>query len=495
MRCIVVGSGITGMTAALLLARQGHAVTLLEAAPRPAPLLRGFGREGLHFDTGFHYGGGLHPGGLLHRWLNTLGVLHKLAPLQTAHDAHEDHFYFAETSRPFVLPTGTEKLAKRLDDQFPGQGLVMRQLLTQTEEVLAHSPYTNPECLNEPAFWHGAQHSVEQHLAGMNFPPQLALMLGMRCLLYGTQPSQAAWEDYALVAGPYFQSCGTWLGGGAALTEAFLQCLREANITIRCHATVSALVTEPGKSIHAVALQDGTVLPCEQCVFTGHPRQLEALLPKGRLRPAYYTHIRSLPETWPALMLFAETYSLAAGHSRYLLPPQQHCHDDGFFLPEDASHPLIYLSCGYPQPESSQPERIPLLVMAFMRPDILPAGNPQPRPSSYLSFKKNAVARLSSHVEKRCPELRGNWRILAAATGMTTRQWVHGSTGSLYGLCHDMQNMPLLPLTRVPGLFLAGQNILLPGVLGGIISAALAVGFAQGHDAVLKEFRSCTNDA
>jgi all-trans-retinol 13,14-reductase len=52
-----------------------------------------------------------------------------------------------------------------------------------------------------------------------------------------------------------------------------------------------------------------------------------------------------------------------------------------------------------------------------------------------------------------------------------------------------MTEIPLLPLTRIPGLLLAGQNILMPGVLGGIISAALAVGFALGHDSALEEFR------
>lgn len=45
MRCVVAGSGITGLTVALLLARQGHDVAVLEAGPRVAPLLRGFGAK------------------------------------------------------------------------------------------------------------------------------------------------------------------------------------------------------------------------------------------------------------------------------------------------------------------------------------------------------------------------------------------------------------------------------------------------------------------
>lgn len=70
----IVGSGITGMTAALLLAQQGENVTILEASPRPAPLLRGFSRAGMHFDTGVHCVGGLGEHGLLRRWLKALHV-------------------------------------------------------------------------------------------------------------------------------------------------------------------------------------------------------------------------------------------------------------------------------------------------------------------------------------------------------------------------------------------------------------------------------------
>ncbi len=113
--------------------------------------------------------------------------------------------------------------------------------------------------------------------------------------------------------------------------------------------------------------------------------------------------------------------------------------------------------------------------------------------ANYAAYKAQAVQELIALAEKRCPQLRGKWKVLDAATERTMQQWVVGSRGSLYGMQHRLQDMPLLSVTRLPGLFLAGQNILLPGVLGGIISAALAVGFSQGHDTVLKEFRACVN--
>jgi len=486
MSCVVVGSGITGMAAALLLARQGQAVTLVEARPQAAPLLRGFRRDGLYFDTGFHSGGGLHEGGLLRNWLKALGVDASLRNISTR---HTDIFHFADGCS-YALPSGHADVLGAVERQFPGSGPGMREFLKQMDTVLAHSPYTNSIVRHEPKFSFNKQRSVTQCLEAAQFPSHLRAMLGTRCLLYGVPPHQAGWDEYALVAGPYFQSNGTWDGGGAALADALLTALRHAGVQLRCGATVTGLDATPDKGMRAVYLEDGAQLPCKQCFFTGHPRQLDTLLPKGLLRPAYHKRIRALPETQPALLMFAETHAdvLRDDESVYLLPAAD---APDLFPCADEPEPCVYLFCS--RAENTQ-RRKAVCAIALMREGQVMPGNPKPRPQSYTAWKQEAVARLTRYIEKRVPELRGAWRVLDAATALSFRDWVHGSTGSLYGVRHDMAELPLLSPTRVPGLFLAGQNILLPGVLGGIVSAALAVGFALGHDRALEEFRACANN-
>ena len=102
MSTLVIGSGITGMAAALLLARLGERVSILEAAPAPAPLLSGFTRDGLHFDTGFHCGAGLRPGGVLRLWLQALGVLEHIAA-DAFHPVEEEFHFLPE---PDAAPPG-----------------------------------------------------------------------------------------------------------------------------------------------------------------------------------------------------------------------------------------------------------------------------------------------------------------------------------------------------------------------------------------------------
>jgi len=484
MRCVVTGSGITGLTAALLLARQGHDVTVVEAGARVAPLLRGFCREGLYFDTGFHCGGGLHAGGVLRRWLRALGVEKHLQQVTTR---RTEVFHFAD-GQVFRLPAGQGAVTEAVERQFPGSGQAMSAFMRFMDAELGHSPYLNPSVRAEPSFELSSAGSVAQYAASVGFPSHLQAMLGTRCLLYGVRPEESSLEEYSLVAGPYFQSSGSWQGGGLALVEALQACLNEHGVKVRCNTAVTGIDADKAQGVRGVLLSDGSRLDCKRCFFTGHPSQLEGLIPQGLLRPAYLHRINELPETRPAMLLFAETRDcLDENESIYLLPQPS---AQELFPGVESAQPSVYLFCDRPQPDG----RKAVMAVALMDDKGLPAGNPRPRPSSYAEWKRGVTARLQAYIEQRLPQLAGRWRILDAASPLTMRHWIYGATGSLYGVQHHLGAMPMLPVTRLPGLFLAGQNILLPGVLGGIVSAALAVGFSFGHDNVLKEFRECAED-
>ncbi len=70
----VIGGGISGMTAALILAKQGYRVALVEKSRYLAPTIRGFTNKGVYFDTGFHYTGGLGDGEPLDIMFRYLGL-------------------------------------------------------------------------------------------------------------------------------------------------------------------------------------------------------------------------------------------------------------------------------------------------------------------------------------------------------------------------------------------------------------------------------------
>ncbi len=481
-KALVIGSGITGMAAALLLAKQKcfDKITILEAAKFPAPLLTGFSRQGLHFDTGFHCGGGLRSGGILRYWLNALGVW-KFIGDENIYSLSEE-FHFANNKQTFSFPSVKSELLPSISKQFGNENShVFSQFLNTIQSVLDASPYTNINCHDLPSLSFENSQSFTNELNKYHLPEELKQMIKARCLLYGLKPEQSTLHDYAMVGGLYFDSCHGIYGGGKSLVKAFMQALKQHDISIVCNSQVDKIIHK-NKQFTAVHLSNGQVLDAKTCIFTGHPTQLPKMIGEGIFRPTFYKHVSSLEETDTAFMVFAESNSnYMANKSVYLLPNE---HSASLHSTMDAQDPTIYMVGS----QQKSDKRLPILIIVPLKEDYF-ATTCKPRPKEYLAWKQNKATQIKQYIEKRLSNL-GPIKIHATATSASMRHWVFGSKGSLYGVAHTISSMPLLPLTRMEGLFLAGQNILLPGILGGIVSAALAVGFTTNHEQVLQDFRN-----
>lgn len=517
MSTIIVGSGITGMSAALLLAAQGEEVTILEAEARQSPLMRGFSRAGLHFDTGFHCAGGLERGGILRQWLQALGVWEyigeeKLLPLRE--DFYFSHTDADKTENPdninsetvstqsiFSFAPTKEGLLPSIAAQFDAEtAQEFASMLEEMEAVLAHSPYTDASCTRDPELNFSAMQSVHEKLQNSTLPPVLRVMLKSRCMLYGVTPEEASVQDYALVAGLYFRSSHALRGGGTTLLHAFECAIQKANIHIRCRARVNH-IEQTNKRVTGVTLASGETISCTRCIFTGHPRQLTNIVDTGVFRSAFYHHLNEMTESMPAFMLFGETSNpYLEGRAAYLLPLQA---DEQLVVSMEENEPFVYLVGGDAPPNTEQNaaqnssrsahKRYPVMALVPTTKIFAEHETTGARSAEYRAWKGAESKRMCEYITRRLPELQ-DFHLLDCASPHTLPRWIYGAGTGLYGLAHNCSTLPLLPVTRMEGLFLAGQHILLPGILGCIISAALAVGFATGHSAALQEFRRCASN-
>ena len=82
-------------------------------------------------------------------------------------------------------------------------------------------------------------------------------------------------------------------------------------------------------------------------------------------------------------------------------------------------------------------------------------------------------------------------QFLDGATPVTLKDYVGGPQGGLYGCAHSIHQITPLPATRLPNLFLAGQSVIAPGVLGVVVSAFMACGLILGHKQLQSEVWSC----
>jgi len=99
--------------------------------------------------------------------------------------------------------------------------------------------------------------------------------------------------------------------------------------------------------------------------------------------------------------------------------------------------------------------------------------------------------RLLAYATEGLPELDGVVRVVECATPLTFRDYANSPGGAMYGTRH-VAGCPLpLPLTRLGWLYVAGQAVTGPGVLGAVISAVLACECMLGVSTVRQELRRC----
>lgn len=483
---VVIGAGVAGMTTALLLAKRGERVVLVEAAPRCAPLIRGFSRDGVAFDTGFHYAGGLGEGEPLDRFLRHLGVRDSLEviPCAAAYDRCR-----IDAGFEFAFPQGEAALQTALTQVFPAGRDSVARYLARVREAWNAFPFMNLEAPLDAvgAFDTLDGPSLATVLAEHDLAPELRALLELHCLLHGVDPDEIPFALHACVAGPYYRSAHGIVGGGAALATAFEAQLGRAGVEVRLGVAASAIDCSDAGAVRAVRLADGSAIPCRSCVATLHPRLLPGLLPAGALRPAYRKRLERLEESAGALVLYVRT--------RRPMPELQGCN---LFLLESAAD-CARLTGGVPAQRplylagaaAGSAGFLLICPLALTEVATWQGSHGGARPESYRRFKDDLVAALRRRLQRQAPELEAEIVSVAAATPLTYRDYVLSPEGSLYGVKHRVGQLNPQPQTRVAGLWLAGQAVAAPGVLGAMLSGYLACAASGGDETLREELRRC----
>lgn len=483
---IVVGAGVSGMTSALILARAGYSVALVEKNPRTGAVIRGFRRHGLQIDTGFHYAGGLEPGGALNRFFRYLGLADGLIP----EPFDRNGFDLVRIESPgfeFGFHVGTEPLREALRHSFPAERNGIDAYLAEVERACRSVPFL--DLTADVTIQLPGSATLREKLDFWFRDPLLKDLLAVHGLLYGMSPEETPFTLHAAVVDAYYRSpCGL-AGGGRSLAEAYDAELARQGVDLFLGSGVEALEIG-GNAFQGVRLCDGRRLAGKGCIFTAHPTTLLQMTTEDIFRPAYRRRLAELEDTVPACMLYGElSEPLSSERSNLFVLPR--LGQIGKPPRSGISDGLVYITRAR---AATAPDKEGFLAVFPMHRELAetcrndpPDGNDR----EYAAFKERLMIEMQSTLTQRCPELSGCITWCEGATPRSLRRYNHSPGLGLYGVKHSVTQITPQPLTKVGGLLLAGQGIAAPGILGAICSAFITCGLVLGHDRLKHGLLAC----
>jgi all-trans-retinol 13,14-reductase len=490
---IVIGSGMGGLACAAALAKRDRRVLVLEQHAIAGGLTQTFRRQDWEFAPGVHYiaGVGPQPGpegqfGRLLAWLTDGGL--RFAAGANPYDI------IRLPGFEFGIEHPEQAYRRALEDRFPQQRAHIARWFEACEEA-RRSAYTLFALRGMPAWmaWglrllrgadvrHWSVLTLADELARID-DPALRAVLGGRWADYGAPPPQAPFVEHALVTHAYDGGSYYPVGGAAQFARHLVPPIEAAGGALRLRCDVQRIIVEDG---HAVAVEyrhDGQTQR-EQARHVvsaiGVANTAECLGPDTAIE--WQRSIHALAPGVAHLSLFVgfEGDIAAAGASsanHWIFEST----DIGqtWQQPADEEAPSLFVS--FPSlkdpacPGGPTAEVVAVVADSVFAPWIEAADDE--RPEEYLALKGWIEDRLLTQFLRHFPALRPLVRFHELSTPVTQRHFVRTLHGSMYGIEMSAERMaaPALQVrTPVPGLLLAGQDVMGPGVPAACMSGLLA---------------------
>jgi len=463
-KSIVVGAGAAGMTMALLLAKAGRQVVLIEAQPRIGGYLRSFTRGGMRLDGGFHFTGGFE--NVLPQMLKALNLQNDVheSPLQT-------HIFLKETNRHLTLPrTGLDDLTAYIQGEFPDCASAIARYYRAEREVIERTPSFNLESPSPGLELLPYDSTTLKEFAdSLQLPQELQAILGCTVLCHGTPPSQVPASYHFRAAYGLDDHIARVERGGDAFLQGFQREFKRHGVAILTNTTIRSIRKINDAHIcQEITLDNGDNIPANEIFFAVHPAVYLPLLQQDRIPPNIFRRARRFQETFSFFTLYAEADALpseCAELTQYLsvnnLDSIANCCDNAYG---------IGIVAGDETDLSGKPHNI---VTAFrtMKPGDVPGkGTTEYDTPEYRDFKDKIAAEMLDVVYQAYPAFKGKLNLLSTASPLTCSRFSPPG-GSAYGIRQKIAEARMFGSLPIRNCYALGHNTMATGILGVMVGA------------------------
>jgi all-trans-retinol 13,14-reductase len=501
---IVIGSGIGGLTAAVLLAvHGGKRVLVLERHYAAGGFTHVFHRPGYEWDVGLHYIGQVQD----NRSTVRRAFDHVTAGKVQWQTMPEIYDRFIIEGRTFDFVAGLDRFREGMKQSFPGEtGAIDRYIaavqacnrasgLYYAEKAIPALASALAGGLMRLPYMRWAKRTAREVLEGLTNNRELIGVLTAQWGDYGLPPAKASFAVHATIAEHYFSGGSYPSGGAGTIAAAIVLQIEHNGGRVVTSAEVAGILLE-GRKAAGVRMRDGREFRASMVLSdTGAANTFERLLPPGlpsldslraRLRTlqpstAHVNLYVGLPQSDTALGL--------KGTNLWIYPSFDHdANVERFTRDIDAPLPCVYVSfpsAKDPDFQRRHPGKSTIEAITFVPYAVFACWENthwKRRGDEYAATKQRLSARLRVELEKQVPSIIGNIAYAELSTPVTTRHFMNYGSGEIYGIASTPERFGLRELgarTPISGLYLTGQDVANLGVsgalFGGVISASVAL--------------------
>ncbi len=477
---VVVGSGAAGMTLSLLLAAGGAKVVLVEKSARVGGSMQRFLSHGIPFDTGFHFTTGL--SGCFGDMFEMLGMRDSIREVVIGKNV-----YLADRDRMFHIPHGHTDMKEYYQKLFPEESTRIENFFRRESEIYWKTPLFNiregvgftDTLLTDDDFI-----SLSEYMRKEGFSEELKMLLASFAICCcGTPATEMSFATHCRISYGLDDRLVRFVGGGDEIVRCFLKQAKELGIQIRTRCTVAECMDIEKKRCHRMRLSDGTELEFKDCIMTMHPREIERTLPPEGKTQDFIDRVDEFEESCGFFTVFGVIEPKLEGFKQQLTSYLTDTDLDVLMSPDrpDVTATGIILA-----EETGQDGKIYQTMTAFenvyeKETERWKNTTHANRPADYAEYKKAKTQDLFRKALKVHPELEGRVRILDSSSMLTYRDYL-SPYGSAYGIRQKLGQQNLFGRLPIRNFYVIGQNALLPGAMGAMLSAFIVWRKLAGED-------------
>lgn len=288
---IIVGSGLGGLVSAIILAKEGKKVCVLEKNQQFGGNLQTFARDKRIFDTGIHYIGALDKGQNLYKYFSYLGIMDHLKLSRMNKDAY-DVISFGDDTTEYPHAQGYDNFIKQLLKYFPDEKQAIEKYCAKIQEICDAFPLYN---LN-----YGEGHpmdvlsiNAQKYFEGLTQNEKLRAVLVGSNFLYAGIPDKTPLYVHALSVNSYIQSAWRCLNGGSQITKQLIKQLKKHGGEVYKYKEVVSFSSQDNRIISANT-KDGMSYFGDVFISNIEPKTTLDMVGSDKFRKSYYSRIKGL---------------------------------------------------------------------------------------------------------------------------------------------------------------------------------------------------------